>query len=126
MSLASPAPAGNIFRQPSLFPPPGQFHGDPTAGKHHGADTSIQAHERVLPHKRAIYERILAAVQGRGTLGASVHELAEALGTLPHRISGRLTELRAIGRLVYKLDEAGARVKRRGACVLVAVDQDFF
>jgi hypothetical protein len=95
---------------------------DPCARKHGGAETSIAAHDRVRPYKRQIYSRILAVVRARGPAGATVHELAAALQTYPSSISGRLTELRILGLLTYKLDAASVRVKRRGACALVATE----
>jgi hypothetical protein len=125
MNLSNPSLPGNRLddvRQPSLFAPIGVPQADPAAGKHHGAETSAQAHARVLPHKRAIYERVLSAVWARGADGATVHELAQDLETFPNNISGRLTELRILGRLEYRLDADGARVKRGGACVLVAAE----
>jgi hypothetical protein len=113
--------AGNdcgAAQQPSLFPLP-VFRADPCASKHGGAETSTSAHNRVRPHKRVIYERVLAIIRARGSAGATVHELAEVLDTFPSNISGRLTEMRALRLLTYKLDSDGAKVKRRGACVLL-------
>jgi hypothetical protein len=111
--------AASVY-QPSLFPPP-VFSADPSARRSCGSETSRLAHERIAPCKGAVRSKILALAQARGTEGATVHEVAEALGTTPNCISGRLTELRIIlGRLAYKFDDAGGKVKRRGACVLVA------
>ena len=108
-------------RQPLLFDSAGAYQADPCAQRHAGAETSIQAHDRVLPHKRAVYEQILAAVRAQGADGMTVHEVAQALETLPNKISGRLTELRMLGRLVYALDGTGARVRRGGAYALIVL-----
>jgi hypothetical protein len=129
MTLPHNAAAGNgpAVRQPTLFH--AAAYGDvcpvdPCANKHGGAETSVQAHERVKRHKRAIHEKIIALARARGQEGVTVHELAAELQTYPSSISGRLTELRSVlGRLTYKLDAAGRRVKRRGACVLVLTEE---
>lgn len=94
---------------------------DICANRHGGAETSREAHERVRPHKREVYERILAIVRERGS--ATVHELSEALATYPSSISGRLSELKILGRLTYALDAAGKKIKRRGAAALVATEK---
>jgi hypothetical protein len=107
--------------QPTLFPP-ADYAADPCSNRHGGSETSAQAHERVRPHKRQVYARILALVEARGLAGATVHELAEAMATMPNCISGRLTELRALGRLQHRLDGSGNLVKRRGAGVLELAD----
>jgi hypothetical protein len=136
MILGHRSSPGHVQGQPTLFPQaepsiydPGGFIGravsrpifpaDPCAGRHRGAETSTQAHAAILPTKRQTHERIMAIVQARGDAGATVHELADAMGTTPNCVSGRLTELRALGRLTFALDAAGNNVKRRGACVLV-------
>ena len=122
-SVHGPPNRGGPSRQLTLFDPEDVAPiscADPCARKHAGAETSIAAHERVAPHKHQVAERILAAVQARGDAGATVHELAADLGKFPSSISGRLTELRMLGRLAYKHDAAtGARVKRGGACALI-------
>jgi len=97
---------------------------DPCARRHAGAETSVQAHDRIKPHKRAIHQKIIDLARGRGQHGLTVHELAAELQTYPSNVSGRLFELRALGRLAYKLDPTGARVKRRGACVLVTTEAE--
>lgn len=104
--------------QPSLYPPPPDY--DPCARGGAAVPTSIDAHRSILPGKRAIHERIVALAQARGEDGITVHDVAAALESEPHRVSGRLTELRALGRLVYRLDADGERTRRRGAYVLVA------
>jgi hypothetical protein len=121
-SEAGPIHQGTLF--PALPPaaptdPPPAYPHDICANRHGGAETSAEAHDRVKPFKRGIYARILALVRASPE-GATVHELAEALGgTYPSSISGRLTELRVLGRLTYATDANRNKVKRCGACALV-------
>jgi hypothetical protein len=82
-------------------------------------ETSIEAHERVKPHKRAVYAAILGVVQARGPAGATVLEIAAALAKKRSTISGRLTELWRDGRLWFRRDAAGEVMKREGARVYV-------
>jgi hypothetical protein len=64
----------------------------------------------------------VAIVRGRGAIGATVHEVADALGKVPSDISGRLTELRGMGRLQLQLDADGNPTRRGGARVLILSD----
>jgi hypothetical protein len=112
-----------VFAPLSLFPPPVLAApppaADPCAGRHGGNECSTAAHRRILPHKGETYARILAIIRARGAAGATVKELAQDLGTHPSNISGRLTELKQAGELVHKIDQAGRKVRRDGAAVLV-------
>ena len=111
--------------QLSLYPPleADLVARDPCAGRHGGAPTSMAAHARVRPHKRQTHETIVALVRARGVQGMALPEIAEALGKDRSAISGRLTELRALGRLVHLVD-GGRVVRRRGAAVLIVPDGD--
>ncbi len=95
------------------------FRADACAGKHGGADTSSVAHARVLPGKRRAYQVILEAIRARGARGCTLHELCDLLGKLPNCLSGRLSEMKALGLLEHALDGAGARVRRGGSFALV-------
>ena len=123
--MIPPAASGGngqaALRQPSLFPPPDIYQADVCASRHGGVETSREAHERIRPFKREIYDKILTIIRSRGDLGATVHELAESIDTFPSSISGRLFELRIQGELDYLVDTSGNRVKRRGAYALVLV-----
>jgi hypothetical protein len=98
------------------------FDADPCAGHHHGAETSVAAHERVRPHKRQSYSRILDALRARGPAGGTVHEIAADLGKPDNHISGRLFELRRALVLTFLYDQ-GAVVKRGGCRVLIIADR---
>ena len=106
--------------QPMLFPvdEAAALAADPCAGRNGGAETSRDAHQRIRPHKREVHDKIMALVRRRGSV--TVHEVADGLGTHPHCISGRLTELRISGRLTYQLDAEGRRIRRGGAYALVS------
>jgi hypothetical protein len=67
--------------------------------------------------KQQMYERIITLVTARGDYGITVHEVAGAFGKTPNCVSGRLTELKATG----KLKKSG--LTRHGAAVLVLNDE---
>lgn len=83
--------------------------------RHRGNPQSVEAHKRVIHTKQETYRKILDYVKCAAN-GATVHEIAEALGygKAINRASGRLSELKAMGKLV----ETGNR--RAGAAVLRA------
>lgn len=86
---------------------------DPSERKHKGSETSVAAHRKIEGTKEVTYQKILTLVKARGEFGASSKEIAYALGKQLHAISGRLSEMRAMG----KLRDSGLR--REGAAVLV-------
>jgi len=86
---------------------------DPSARKHKGSQTSIEAHRKVVPTKAATWKRIAELIKARGEYGATSKEIAAAQGKLLHAISGRLAEMKQMG----WIKENGAR--RDGAAVLV-------
>lgn len=81
--------------------------------RHRGSPESQSAFERVKHTKRDMYDRILRLAQARKDYGITVHELAAACGKTPNCVSGRLSELRMMG----KLKKSGQR--RNGAAVLI-------
>jgi hypothetical protein len=85
------------------------------------ARTSLASWARVEPHRRPVYDRILAVVRGRGQAGATLSELAIALNLDKSSFSGRLSELIAAGELEVLRDPKGKEVERDGCRVLVAV-----
>lgn len=91
---------------------------DPSENRSRGNSESRKAHERVLRSKPETYRRILQFVRSKGTQGATVHEIAMALGYGPaiNKVSGRLSELKAMSRL----RKTGTR---NNAAVLVTVDR---
>ena len=85
-------------------------------------DLKIQ-YARIKPAIPERYAQIVRLFAERGSGGLTVHNVAEALGTFPSNISGRLTELRVAGTLDYLRGADGEKLKRRGACVLVLREQ---
>lgn len=88
---------------------------DITENRHKGSPESQEAFERVKHGKQQMYDRILNLAQARKDYGLTVHELSAAIGKPVNCISGRLSELRMIG----KLKKSG--VRRNGAAVLQIV-----
>lgn len=82
--------------------------------KHGGNPRSIEARARTNITGRR--KQVLDYVTSRGVEGATSHEISKALGLPMHAISGRLSELKALG----KVRVSGVR---NGADVLVAVIQ---
>jgi hypothetical protein len=86
---------------------------DVCENRHRNSPESIDAFEKVKHSKQAVYGRIMFLAQQRGERGVTSHEVAGALGRPLNCISGRLSELRMMG----KLRKSGER--RNGAAVLI-------
>jgi len=80
--------------------------------RHRGSPESAAAFEKIAGSKQAMYDRILNFARGQQE-GITVHEVAAAFGKTPNCVSGRLSELRMLG----KLKKSGQR--RNGAAVLL-------
>lgn len=91
---------------------------DITRNRHRDNPQSNAAHERIVHTKEDTYKRILKYVDSVGR--ATSKEIAAALGygKEMHRISGRLSELKAMNRL------RGTGESREGAEVLELVKQE--
>lgn len=90
------------------------FNFDPSARKHHNNPQSVAAHDRVKRTKEETYKKIMALLNARGEYGATSKEIAAAFGVELNTISGRFSELKAMG----WIEENGSR--RDGAAVLRA------
>lgn len=102
---------------------PGMFavdaYGDITANKHQGHPNSVAAHDTIQPHKDTVKQRVKNHLRLRTYLGATVHELAAALGCSVHAISGRLSELKAEKEIVETgFNRAGPSGSRAAVVVL--------
>lgn len=86
---------------------------DPTERKHGGNEESVAAHTKVTPSKTETYRKIMDLVRARGEFGATSKEVSYAMGKQLNCLSGRFSELRAMG----WLKDSGLR--RDGAAVLV-------
>lgn len=60
---------------------------------------SIAAHDRLLPRKKSIREECYWRIACNGRMGMTLAGLCLGLGKLPHQLSGRLSELKAAGRI---------------------------
>lgn len=67
---------------------------DICAGRHGGADTSVQADKRVRKDKDR--QLILCYIRAAGSFGMTLDELSIVLEKEQSRISGRVTELRTV------------------------------
>ena len=72
---------------------------DITRRKHGGNAQSVAANGKVAPHKAGIRYRIEELVEESGERGLTLHELCARLNRFPHQISGRMTELKAEGKI---------------------------
>lgn len=81
--------------------------------RHRGAETSIAAFEKVKHTKQLMYDRIMYLAQQRKDYGITVHDVSHQFGKTPNEVSGRLSELKMLG----KLKKSGLR--RNGAAVLI-------
>lgn len=60
---------------------------------------SIAAHERVRSRKPSMREEVYWRIATSGRIGMTLEGLCLGLGKLPHQLSGRITELKAAGRI---------------------------
>jgi hypothetical protein len=73
---------------------------DPTKNKHGGNAQSNAAFASIYAHLTLRQEQVLATVKARGADGTTCREIAERHGRGMNAISGRLTELKAMGKIV--------------------------
>lgn len=81
--------------------------------RHRGNPQSVEAHKKVVHTKQETYKKIMDLVRAREEFGATSKEVAYAMGKQLNCISGRFSELRAMG----WLKDSG--IRRNGAAVLV-------
>ena len=93
--------------QPSLFPTfpaldraPRITEIDITANRHGGNTESVKAHNRIASVKASSRQKVYEYALSRGLVGVTTDEVAEEFEVSPNAISGRLTELKALGLLV--------------------------
>jgi hypothetical protein len=90
---------------------------DVCRNRHRNNPRSRAANEQVHRHKAGMRARLLALIAAAGMHGATLHELAAAVNKEPHKISGRLSELKADNQITETAQERG------GAAVLVIARQ---
>lgn len=91
-------PATMMAQQPSLFDLPA----DPSFRKSRGDRESIRAFGAVNRETQAetVYEEI-CALHARIGRGVTLDELSAVMGVAPNRISGRISQLKQRGRLIW-------------------------
>jgi hypothetical protein len=95
------------MQQPNLFPTfpvldraTRTIDADITANRHGGNSESVKAHKRISSIKSSTRQKIYEYALSRGLVGVTTDEVAEQFETSPNAVSGRLTELKALGLLV--------------------------
>ncbi len=78
---------------------PQMLYSDHCRHKHGGAETSVEAFERLTPHLPKAQMDALEAVRLAGDVGLTLDELADQVGKPKHAISGRISELLASNRI---------------------------
>lgn len=73
---------------------------DITIRRHGGNSESTAAHERIAPTKAAVREGIYWMAFGRGDWGITADEAAIAFDCSHNHVAPRISELKAMGRLV--------------------------
>lgn len=96
--------------QPSLFPTfpaldraPRTIESpayDVTATRHGGNTESVKAHKRIASVKASSRQKVYEYALSRGLVGVTTDEVAEEFEVSPNVVSGRMTELKALGLLV--------------------------
>ena len=96
---------------------------DITSNRHRGSLTSVAAFEQTPASWRSQQrEQVYAIAKSRGLYGITTDEVAHVMGTTPNAVSGRLTELKAAGRLLV----AGAHRKTTSGCMAAVLIADIF
>ncbi len=94
---------------------------DPCVARHGGAEESEQAFAQAVTHKETDYRRILAYVAEQGQQGATVEQVAVALGLRYTTASARCAELKHGERpRLVKNGQRRATTSGSAAAVLVA------
>jgi len=71
-------------------------------GRHQGNPESRAAFERHAPHRARQRARVLESIRAAGATGLTCRELSKAWGCMMNQVSGRFSELKAMG-LVRKV-----------------------
>jgi len=74
-----------------------QFEPDLSRGRRNRQSTN--AHNRLLPRKKSMREECYWRIACNGVIGMTLEGLCAGLGKQPHQLSGRITELKAAGRI---------------------------
>lgn len=90
---------------------------DICAQKHGGNEQSKAAFETIIDHLTDAQRRIFQRIEISGTYGRTLDEMCVAIGENPNAISGRITELRIMG----KIEKRGTRKTRSGCSAAVWV-----
>jgi len=90
-----------------------EFCFDITANRHRGSVTSMEAEERVRPHKAEMWDKIHSYIAAQGKYGATTKEVRDGLKMHYTTASARLSEMKANG-MVAVTDR-----RRAGAAVVV-------
>lgn len=83
---------------------------DITANYHGGADTSVEAHESIIPDKRRLRALVYKMIEETGKWGATCDEAELALNLTHQSCSARFTELAKVGAIIID----GKRPTRSG------------
>lgn len=81
--------------------------------RHRGNAESQAAHDKVVPTKTDTWKKIMNLISSRGEFGATSKEIAYAMGKQLHAISGRCSELKAMGWI------KPTELRREGSAVLI-------
>lgn len=82
---------------------------DVTAAYHGNNARSMEAHQSVIPHKEAMQAAILGYISRQEGLGATCDEIESVMGYTHQSASARVTELKALGKIV----DSGLKRKTR-------------
>jgi hypothetical protein len=75
---------------------------DICAGRHRGNPESLAALKRCVPQRAQQRARVLESIRASGSNGLTCRELSKAWGCMMNQVSGRFSELKAMG-LVQKV-----------------------
>lgn len=93
---------------------------DITAGKHGNNPESMAAHRSILGHKELMRGVVYEAIKTRGAEGSTCDEVSARLDIGIQSVSGRFTELKALGKII---DTGLRRPTRSGRAAAVYVSK---
>jgi len=88
---------------------------DTTENKHGGNANSKAAFDGIYANLTLRQQQVLATIKARGSMGRTCREIADRHGCGMNAISGRLTELKAMGKIKV--------VGRRDGCAVYQITE---
>lgn len=77
------------------------------------------AHESIRARKPSMRDSVCALIDGAGRTGQTLEQVCAVLHKLPHQLSGRITELKKLGRIAEKPRAEGVTAAKHECAIYV-------